>query len=538
MKKKTDAIHFLFSPLALLPFIVFFIKFPLSPLRDWDYFNSQGLLIGHDLKSFKLPLFDWATCGGQDLWANPQNWIFSPLSLLNLLFAPYLANLFSLIVCAVLGMAGMYFLCWQVVNKTDRVLISMLFILSSFFNLHFAEGHITYRTFYLLPWILYFCLNLKSPKQLWWLIAILALMFLDGGIYPFYFSLILIFLNLKWSSFYSVVKQNKENVSLMILGGVMLIGCKLLPVLFIHGGRKPEFESISYSLGNIITALFNIKQTNYSGMSGQLFHFHEYGLYIGAAISILFLRSLSSYKEDKKTLFQVFFFFWISFGIGGIFNPWTIIKLIPLVNHMHIQSRLLILAYLMLLFFMSKSLGRSRSRLLLIVACAELLACAFYTNIKSFTESRNSTSIRVESPTDAVSLYQVYIKKPDVYSSKQLSYSCYEPAQQQNLKKDLRLFLGTDSSDLSAIFGERNIKITSKISDNKPFVLNYNWNGGWDCEGCDAINNDGLVEVRPEAHRNFFVLTYNPIYWSFCIVLYVLGLAVLAYAGIRRRDGI
>ncbi|NCW13517.1 MAG: hypothetical protein EBV82_10255, partial [Chitinophagia bacterium] len=125
---------------------------------DWEYFNTLAYVI--DLAIFHyhtFPLYDPYVCGGMDILANPQSYIFSPLILLNFLFSPYWSNVFSLMICSVIGGFGMIkLLIFFKIEKNLSIIGALIFLSSNWFGMHFLEGHIPYRSMQLIPLAIYF----------------------------------------------------------------------------------------------------------------------------------------------------------------------------------------------------------------------------------------------------------------------------------------------------------------------------------------------------------------------------------------------
>lgn len=531
-KKRFQLIFYL---LSVSPFFIYFLKYPLSPIRDWNYFNSLGLLIGKSLSELRLPLLDPWVCGGLDILSNPQSWVYSPFALLNVLFHPYLANLFSLLVCASFGFWGMLKLSEKMSGVPERYLISTLFNLSPFFFLHFAEGHIPYRTFYFLPFVLYFSINLNSIKKLWWLLFILVLMLLDGGIYPLYFSIFLIFLNLNYTGLKKVFKNKSQrrNLFFIIFSFLLLSLSKIIPVIFIHQTRIPEFEQAHYSLANIIQAFFDIRQSNYLSFEGQAYFLHEYAHYLGVGLTLLFVSLIPRMRPHLRLIVQLIIFTWIALGFGGDFNPWIIIKKIPFVNQIHVQSRFLILVFLISLVLIIKTYKPSVGRKwLLRLALIELLFCAFYASFHAFNYSINLKDFKLAETSFPTDKYENYISKPQVYSSRKISYQCYEPANPGLIKPSLHLFLNMNQS-AQAIISNQTIRIISEKPLQEDFVLNQHWNGGWDCvKGCEVFSNNGLIQINP-THDTEIMIKYNPIYWQLSLACFAFGLFFIF--AVKRR---
>lgn len=529
--------HFLGILLSLIPFVVYLNEYPYSPQRDWNYFNSLALITKSYLTRFELPLLDPWICGGIDTLANPQNWVYSPLVLLYFIFSPYIANLISIFICAVLGYFGMWKLCENEESKFNRTLLAVIFTLSPFFFLHFVEGHLVYRTFYLLPWVLHYSRKLISPKEGWILCAILSFMFLDGGLYPFYFSLILILINLPYKVLGEIAKQKEKYFVwfLILAGGVFLLMAKAAPVLSVHYSRVPEHEITQYSLRNIFEALFSIRQSNYFSLEGMQYLGHEYYHYMGVSIVLLLIMGLRQFKTNKFLLIQITVFLWIALGIGGVFNPWSVIKAIPLINHIHVQSRFLVVVFLLLLYFISQIKIPSRWKsVLLVLAVGEFLYSGIYINQSGFQEKLNSQDLMITEIYKNQQTYQLYIAKPLVYQSGGLSLSCYEPAK-NNIKASSQLFLN-GGRDLAADFDFNKIRIHSQETINERILFNFGWNGGWDCENCDVYENSGIIEIKPTKRTNEIMLEYNPYHRQFSLLFFVLGIFFMGVSFRRLKN--
>jgi|GEM_PF-4917203 len=532
---KENKILILFYVLSIAPYSFYILKLPLSPSGDWSYFNSLGMVIGDALRDLRMPLLDPWICGGVDILSNPQNWIYSPLVLLNFFFHPYIANLLSLLICSVFGYWGMLKLCEKMEAKYEGYLISALFNLSPFFFLHFAEGHIVYRTFYFLPFVLYLSQKLSTLSDLWCLLLILAGMFLDGGLYPLYFSIILILLNSNYPSLYKLFldRRNLKTLVIMSIGVSFLMLAKILPVLYVHHERSPVTEAASYSLANIIQAFFDIRQSNYLTMKGQKFYFHEYGHYLGLGLTVVFISLIPKMKKNYKIIIQLILFGWIALGLGGVFNPWTIIKSIPFINHMHVQSRVLILFYLMMLLLIINTYSSVNWRKwLLRLAVMELVVCGGYASYYAFKHSIPMDQFKLSQNSLPIDEYVKSMPKPEVYSSRLLSYECYEPAKSQKTRPYSNLFFNVDPGVKGVFTNETIDVITDKPSDES-FVINYNWNGGWTClEGCKTNSINGLIEIHP-SKTSAITLKYDPIYWQVSLVYFLIGAFFMIVA--RKR---
>lgn len=527
MKLGTKLLPYFFYFLSISPFMVFFLKYPEIPKRDWDYFNSLAMIIRSSVLKGELPLIDLWICGGLDILSNPQNWIFSPLILLTIIFPSFIGNALSLLICAIAGFTGMSRLLKDS-TAFEKVTFPCLFVLSPFFFLHFSEGHIPYRTFYLLPWILFLSQELNL-KRFFFLTSVLTLMILDGGIYPFYFSIILLLFNMKWSSLKRLLIQRPKDLFFIIFGHTLLLLAKALPVLFIYRNLTAEDERISFSLQNVISSLFSIKQSNFRIMENQYYFFHEYGHYIGFSLTVLFLISWKSLIKHRVLSLQLILFLWMAFGWGGDINPWSLIKSIPFIKQMHVQSRTLLLAYIIFLLILAKSELKAKWKNgLLIMAILELCYCGFYVTTHAYQEKRNISSFTIIDKAGPAQKYEIYIPKPEIYSSGLFSLACYEPAKPHRNQGLLELFIPS-RPDLKVMKTGEKLIITSENSISGKFILNYNWNAGWDCDHCEPIENENLIQINPKGNMTKLELNYAPFYLQFVLASFIMGLFIITY---------
>lgn len=415
-----------------------------------------------------------------------------------------------------------------------------MFLLSPFFNLHFSEGHIVFRTFYFLPWILYLSKNMRFLKELGALLALLVWQLLDGGIYPFYFSIFILILNLCWPELLRILtkRENWPCLGMMLLSALLLLAPKVLPVLYLHRSRVPEMEEGAYTLQNLLTAFFDMRLKIDDPMPGLKYHMHEYAHYVGVSLSLMFLGALY-HRTRKLILFQVLIFLWMALGIGNAINPYAGLKWIPFINQIHVQSRFMILAFLMALWAVIESIGNKKiTAVLLPIAVAELLYSNIYSSWHAFVGTQPAARVTsIQSPVLA-NRYDYFIPKPDVYSSGALSYHCYEPALTGRLFPKLETILSSKKMEgVELRVWPNSLEVHSKIPLVSDFALNFRWNGGWSCEGCDLANNQGLIEVHPQGSRETLKLTYDPPYWPLILVSYLAGLVLFIYLTVRvQRD--
>lgn len=524
---------------SIVPYLTLLYLFPLSPGHDWNYFNSLALVVKSYFLQGQLPLIDPWGCGGVDIFANPQSWIYSPFILLTFVISPYLSNLVSLIICAMVGFFGAY----KLFEKSDqsllnKILLTSLFVICPFFSLHFTEGHITFRTFYFLPWIFYFCNLSRGISQVRWLFAILAFMILDGGIYPFFYSLFIILFNFNYSLYFKKIYNKKNFLYFLatLISFIFIIGAKALPIIRLHENRMPEDELPIYSFSDIIDAFYNIFQININGLSGVILKYHEYALYIGFGLSCAFIFSIREQFKNKKYiyLFQFCFFAWMALGIGGAINPWTFVKLVPFLQQMHVQTRLLIIVYLLLLLIIAKLKPNKTKTFLLVIAFLEISFFNFNTYKKYMTDQPYQLNSSIGSLNN-ISSYDSYIPKPELYFKNSLSYNCYEPARNKIIK-DKNLFLNTTNDTILADFNFNQIKLHSSSNMEGTFLMNFNWGDGWSSDGVVLSESKGVIRITPDEPTAAILLNYTPLYLRYSLFFYFSGVFLLSFVFGRWRD--
>ena len=341
--------------------------------RDWSPFNMYSHFIKSCILHYKtLPLHNPYILGGLDLFADPQSKAFSPLVILDILFtAPY-ANLISLVVLSVIGGYGVYkLLKYLKIDDTITFLIVFMFQHASWFILHATEGHIIFGSFQLTGLVMYFTLRLYEPKYKIYLPVVLAFMVLDGGMYAFIFSCLMIFFSylfrLEGLSFTKLVKSMLIQWKASLFGiiiFILLFCAKIVPLMLLHRNRNPVLENIQLDAKSILAAFFYPFQYRTLRINGASYvkdslGFHEIGAYIGVVSFILILWYLIKKYNKRYTSWIIFIviFLWTGSGIGLKFNPWFLFQHIPVINNAHIQTRVLYLVFFGLLVLLAFSLN-------------------------------------------------------------------------------------------------------------------------------------------------------------------------------------
>jgi 2-polyprenyl-3-methyl-5-hydroxy-6-metoxy-1,4-benzoquinol methylase len=445
-----------------LPFIIFltFSLLRFSPHlffyksyieKDWRYFNGLSHFINLSIFKYHLfPIYDPYVCGGADFLANPQSYVFSPFIILYLIFHPYLSNVLSLIICSIIGgFSMMKLLEYFSVNKKTAIAGALIFLSGNWFYFHFLEGHLVFRSFYLIPLVIYFIFNLgKDIKYTLYLSLIMSFFILDGGIYAFNFSIFFLIIAIilktpKFSEIFKIIKNNLFKTLFICAAFLLTTSAKTIPTLLAYSKLPPHLHFYTYSLSDFIMAFFypfnflwaNAIQDDFF-LTG--YRMHEYACYIGFSWllpAIYFLIKKEKINDFKNLLAFLLISLWIGIGFGYIFNPWTVFNLTPILNKSHVQSRFLIFFWIFFIIILAKILSASKNKYLWTsLILLELNFFGLYSSILTLNNSQKLTSIDYKK--ENISTTVPYIMRPEIYFSESdapyASKECYDNAAYRN----------------------------------------------------------------------------------------------------------
>ena len=349
--------------------------------NDWKYFNALSLVVRSAVWNYKtFPLHNPWVCGGLDLLTNPQNRIFSPFMLADLLMAPQVANIFSILVYGALGFYGMTILiCEMGASLSAGILGAILFLNGTWFGLHYYSGHIPFGAFQALPFALAALYRIDRPQVVVCSALFAALGILDGAFYAMTSAAMLV---LTWLA---CSKHHRENLIhsvkrhpicwiASLFASLLLAAPKIIPTLtgLAAISIRSEFTSLSFS--DTISALFNPLLTIWDPFPAQdgAIDFHEFGCYLTISACITLAAGLLIDKNFRSRVLPLAagmaFWLWIGSGWFPDFNPWNLFQRIPILNKLHIQSRTFILMYF--LFTIAVALGWNAVRKHKILATA------------------------------------------------------------------------------------------------------------------------------------------------------------------------
>ena len=544
--------------------------------EDWGYFNSLSLIIKSIILQFaEFPVQNPWFCGGLDLLTNPQQRIFSPLLLLDIIFHPPYSVLITWVLFSILGLFGTYVLLREIqYDRAFAILGSILFINSSWFGLHSAAGHQTFASMQLLPFVLFLFIKMRQSLLYFvYLSGLLSFLILEGDFYTVFYSLLILgsfmVLNLDLTrDVFKKMYQRKILVCVALLGAGLIASPKLLP-LFLHIPSIPNFDSFSnfppMSFKLMYAAFFDIHQKiqNVKVDESQVFKFQEFGLYLSP---ILILSIFIGFFQKKslvkylKFLILTLLWFWVGTAQFPEINPWRVIYSIPLLDRIHSPHRTLIIAYFFFLVLSLKALNEVLKKVeskkyrsyFQFILFSLLMMESFYVRI----HSSNSFSIVPFQTKNLIQNTNVnhslqFMQSPNHFLKINTGTAfCYEPSftPVSILSSNNPLYKGEiysvpdrswEAKMISYTPGRINIAY-KKIKPEGIIRLNVNALYEWVVEyGQVELLGQGTqnLDIKPLNDEGQVVLRYKPWYLPFIMFAEIFGVLVMGYLLYRYLRG-
>lgn len=355
-------------------------------LYDWDqhFFYHESPKVS--LLSFhQFPLWTPYYCGGNLLLANPQSPFLSPFFVLVLLFGAVVGLKLEVLVYFALGLGSMFLAARKLgCSHLASAFASVVFMCSSWFAVRVVVGHTTFFPFALLPLVFLFYLSsaaagLLAQKVRWAVAAaiVLSVMFLSGGIYPFYAGVVMLVL---YSLLDSVAMKKiapVAAVAAILLFAVLLSSVKLLPVVDFTAGVAAERDTQLTSAGILVKSLLsrdqNIpkndlktgrdlvpesRQKELDTLAGKIpWRWHEYSAYVGIIPLLLAALSVVAFRRNWKLIIAALFFFVIALGSYLPFGLWQLLRQLPFFSSLHGPSRFMIVFVFFVALLAAKALS-------------------------------------------------------------------------------------------------------------------------------------------------------------------------------------
>jgi len=553
MRNKRIIYYIIPSLIILAGYFSYFFYYERILIFDWGFFNSFSLLLKSIILEYnRFPIHDPWVCGGVDILSKPQNWVFSPFIISTLLLSPYIANLFSLILLSFIGCWGMYkLLKYYKVSDIISIYCSLFFINSSWFGLHITEGHLAFRSLFLLPLVIFLVLTLTNIKKFFVLSLIMCFFLVDGGIYAFIYSIVVIFFLVIFNmvpikTFVSEIAKNPITFLLTIIAFLLVSSVKIIPVLT-NTIIKPRIPQYDMTLKEIALSLFYPLQTvlHLDLWDRNGLRFHEFGCYIGIlSLLIIFWYSRKKWfwRNNPKEILLTLIFLWLATGFGGEINPGALLRKIPMINNAHVESRYFIIFMIFYIIVLARVIDRNITSKLLLIIILGLLTLEFlyvrnYSSFEAFQSYYNKTELPTYITKRKITQTLEYVPKPYVYLFDNIaSKICYEAIlvptyirhiNEQEYQGEVHL-LNTSGNIEILEFSPGFINAKYEINRPGTIVFNTNSNNSWVVNKPHIIvdNPENLLAVSVNQGKGVLNLHYQPPYLKYILIFYILGIIV------------
>ncbi|MBI2664567.1 hypothetical protein HYX10_04475 [Candidatus Woesearchaeota archaeon] len=518
-------------------------------LYDWDqhfFYNEAARTAILDYGQF--PLWNAHYCGGTPLLANPQSGFLSPFFLFVLLFGAVAGLKLQALFYMILGLLGTFLAARKLGSSSvSSALAAVIFMLSSWFAARVVVGHTTFFPFALLPWAFYFYLkSLAAWKWLMAAAAVLAVMFLSGGLYALYASVLLL------ASHSALTAAEKRQLRPLLLAAAIFIvflglaAVKLLPMIELVSDIPPPEDVQLTGFGMAARALFHPFQgiaendlrlnpglvTGAAMLRGEIpWGWHEYSAYVGVISFLLAVISAVNYRRNWKLQLIAAFFFLLS--LGHLLPLWPLLRNLPFFSALHGPSRFIIPFTFMIALLAAQSLTSLRlprkqliSCLLLAVVAAELLfvslplfSSAFPLTPQAGLQTGNPDFIQYYAADPYVSQFPNLLQNLGTVNCWERIHLAPRAAPQFIIDRPNPAFIGnayiaeTNQSFDFDYFSPNNIRVNLEsaiINDTAVLVINQNYYAGWKSSNNKAKSFGGLLAAEITAADKKIEFYYLP----------------------------
>lgn len=346
-----------FVALASLPLLILF--FPVIATGhhvagfDWDYFFTYYEAMRRTIVHFhQFPWWNPWVAGGVPWFGDPQVGLVSLQTPLVLLFGTVWGLKLAALVYFVVGFWGMYLLLREL--KTEfwvRLLLSYVWVGSTFVTFHFFAGHYTFLLYLLSPWL--FWLALRARQGLRWAIGLGAVFGFFISSAPHYMAVQALVILAGWLVVEWLLADDKKSLARRLLAALGLGLILAAPKLYFSYQYISQFASDS---GNqavsswrvVIHALAGSGQRPTMPGFGHL-EWWEYSSYLGLGAVLAYVIALAwlvaeAVRRRRWSLglsFALVAVFLIIIGWGPFahWSPYYLLTRLPVLKNMQVPSR-------------------------------------------------------------------------------------------------------------------------------------------------------------------------------------------------------
>lgn len=308
---------------------------------DWDQFLFYSETARQSILEYhQAPLWSPAFCGGNVLLANPQSQFLSPSWLLVLFFGSLLGLKLKIFLMIFVGLGGMYYLCRTLGRSFPAsVFGAVVFQLSGTYFAYTANGQQWIQALPLMPWALAFFLD--SARERWRVVpaaVFAALMWFEGGIYPFPFALLLMGLCAVFFAGRPRPAALAENFLLVCALAFLLGAVKFLPFLETFASSRRELPLEAHDIVSLRLAWQAFLQADTAAFRGH-YHYWEYFGLIGWIPAALAAASLFRFRAEWRWWGVFAVVFLLMLGVSSPLPLWAALHELQFFSSMHVTSR-------------------------------------------------------------------------------------------------------------------------------------------------------------------------------------------------------
>lgn len=543
-------------------------------VHDWAQFYSYyGVPKRAVAEYHELPGWNPYYYGGNVQWGHPDDPTLSVLFLPVLLFGEVAGSKINIVIVLVGGMYSMWLLARLLgVLVPGRIFAASVWALNGWHASHFAVGHMDHLTFLFVPLAVFFLL--KSVDGLKWAAAsgaVIALMYLSGGPYPFIFTslLVVVVALLLCGSKNSIRPLWAALATLAFAGGLSAV--KFLPTWeFTRMAGAVPADISGTPLAILWRGLFDPSLPLSEKYAGLRWGAWEYAAFIGWIPAIAFLAgAVGAARRAWPWVAAGVVFLIASLGSASPVDFFALLTILPGLSGMHVPFRFVVhfilavaLVGAMGLDVLYRWLLASRLRsaampLVLLVAAAaagnlvwmhydrpvSLYGLASYYPVSRPAEAAPS---RVLSAGDEAYIPATHANTIEVYRAfldgRRLSWgydavhlppAAHFPGQ-SGYRGEAYLANDPDGWRLEVNSTLSTYRVTYDAQADDVVVLNQNYHPGWRAVGAagSAFDSHGLVAAKVGAGRGEVVFQYRPAsrFWGGAIT----ALAIIAACLVAR----
>lgn len=520
---------------------------------DWQYFHhmweaGRVALARHG----ELLLWDPYQCGGVTMWGNPQAQVYSPLFFLSLLVGSTLAIKLHVVIHSAIGLAAAYELARREyeLGLPAACIAAVTFALAGTFAWDGAGGHSTFLGFAYAPAILLaFRRAVVDPRWSAAVAALLALLLLEGGTYPFPYSLLL----LGFDALVQAMDRAKRRgvIRALAIAGVlvaMLGAFRAVPAMLTlrehPRNLSPAGDALDFGL---VVKMFTAR--DHAWRFGREFVWGEYDSFVGWTIVVLGLAGaiLAWSRGRRQVVAGALVFGLFMIGNASSYHPWSIAQLLPVFDSMRVPSRFSVwfLLYFGLLAGIALDrlvhvLGRWRvrrflepGRVAIPFAVLAIAAVDIFDGNRDVVDRWNEPAVYDLEPEGRFHLVwpgNFHLEYASLPQRNRGTPACYEAL---NWPVARTLWIGDHPQARVAPPGTirsdsrtpSSITVDVTLPEPGRVVLNQNYSRGWVANAGNVVADEGRLAVDLPAGDHRLRVAYRPGELGWTLVLLVLGIA-------------